>query len=299
MPDRNALTLVFLGAVFGSSFLFMRVAAPEVGPVAVAEGRVVVATVLLAMVAGRPALRTVAANWRGFAVLGFFNVAVPFTLISFAEVSITASLAALLNATVPMFAAIVGAIWLGQPLTRERIAGIGLGFAGVGLLVGWSPVELTVETLVAVVAMLGATMGYAIGLTYARQRFAPMPPLTAAVGQLAAATVMLAPLALATLPAAVPSAAAIGSILTIGILCTAVAWPLLFRLLGRFGPTATSTVTFLAPAFGIAWGGLFLAEPVGLEMLPGSVLVAASLVLIFGVRVPWRRSRREAVATVV
>ncbi len=286
MLDRNAALLLALAAIFGSSFLFMRVAAPEAGPALVAEGRVAIAAAVLAVLVGGQALRYCVANWRGFLVLGFFNAALPFGLISYAEVTITASLGSLLNATVPMFAAIVAAVWLRQRLTAKRGAAIAIGFAGVFVVVGWSPIELTTGSLLAVAAMLGATSGYAIGLTYARRRFHGVAPMTQAVGQLAAATVILAPLAAVTMPASVVSLNAIGSIMALAVLCTAVAWPLLFRLLARVGPTATATVTFLVPIFGIAWGAIFLGESIGPELLAGSVLIAVSLALIFDARLP-------------
>lgn len=288
MTNRTALLLLPLGAIFGSSFLFMRVAAPELGPIAVAEGRVGVAALALALAVGPRDLRVLATEWRGYLVLGLFNVAIPFALISFAEVTISASLAALLNATVPMFAVIVGAIWLRQRLTAKRLTAVVTGLVGVGVLVGWSPIELTPATILAAAAMLSATASYAIGLTYARRRFAGVPPVHSAAGQTMAATVILAPLALLTLPSAPPSLEAAVSVLTLGLLCTAFAWPLLFRLLGAFGPTAASTVTFLAPVFGVTWGALFLAEPLGPEMLVGGAVIAVSLLLIFDIRLPGR-----------
>ena len=286
MSNRPALLLLPLGAIFGSSFLFMRIAAPELGPLVTAFGRVSVAALALSLVVGPATLRRLAADWRGYAVVGLFNVGLPFALISFAEVSITASLAALLNATVPLFTVVVGAIWLRQAVTPKRVAAVAVGIAGVAVLVGWSPLELTPATLLAVAAMLGATSSYAVGLSYARRRFPAVPPIHSAAGQTIAASAWLAPAALLTLPAETPSVAALGSILALGLLCTALAWPILFRLLGRFGPTATSTVTFLAPVFGVTWGGLFLGEPIGPELLPGAALVATSLLLIFDVRLP-------------
>jgi drug/metabolite transporter (DMT)-like permease len=143
--------------------------------------------------------------------------------------------------------------------------------------------------LVAVGAALVATFGYAIGLSYARRRFPGVAPTTIAFGQLAAASVILAPGALLTLPS-VASVEAVGAVVALGFVSTAFAWPLLFRLAARVGPTATSTVTFLAPVFGVAWGALLLGEPIGPGLAVGAALVLTSLTLVFGVRLPraWR-----------
>ncbi len=284
MVGRNGFLLILLGAIFGASFLFMRVAAPILGPVVVAEGRVLVASVVLLVVAGRRVLPELRASWKAYAFLGLVNTALPFALISFAELQINASLASLLNAATPLSTTIVVAIWMRQGLTPRRLLAIVVGFVGVGVLVGWSPIELTPATLVAVLASLGATVGYAVGLTYSRRRFGGVSPLTVAIGQLVAASVILAPPALATLPATAPTLEAILALLALGTLCTALAWPLLFRLLAAVGPTASSTVTFLVPVFGVTWGALFLGEPLAPGTFAGAALVFVSLGLIFDVR---------------
>jgi drug/metabolite transporter (DMT)-like permease len=289
MNGRNGLSLLFLGAVFGASFLFMRVAAPVLGPFAVAEGRVLIATIALLAIVGRAGVRAFLRDWPGYAFLGLANVALPFGLISFAEVHLSAGLASLINALTPLATAVVAAFWLRQRLTRRRSAAIAVGFAGVAVLVGWSPFALTQETVVAVLASIGATFGYAVGLTYSRRRFHGQPPMTVAFGQLVAATAILAPGALLTLPASVPPTDALLAVLALGLLCTAVAWPILFQLVAAIGPTASSTVTFLVPAFGIAWGALFLGESIGPGTLIGAALVLVSVGLVLEVRLPRRR----------
>ena len=170
MGKRNLLILLFLGAMFGASFLYMRVAAPVLGPWVVAFARVGIAAVLLAFVARRPALRTIAADWRAFLILGAVNTALPFGMFSFAETTIAASLAAILNALTPLMMALAAATFLGQPLTPRKIAGIGLGVLGVATVVGFGPVALDGPTLLAIGACILATIGYALGFTYARRR---------------------------------------------------------------------------------------------------------------------------------
>lgn len=291
MTRTNGLLLVFLGAVFGASFLFMRVAAPVLGPLAVAEGRVLVASVALLLVVRGSGVRAFAADWRAYAILGLVNVAVPFAFISFAEVHLTAGLASLINAATPLATAVVAAYWLRQRLTARRVVAIAIGVLGVGVLVGWSPIALTPETLLAVAASVGAVFGYAIGLTYSRRRFAGRPPLTVAFGQLVGATAILAPGALLTLPSSAPSGGSLAAVLALGLVCTAVAWPILFRLVGALGPTASSTVTFIVPFFGVAWGAIFLGEPVAPGTLIGAALVLVSIALVLDLRLPRRPAR--------
>jgi drug/metabolite transporter (DMT)-like permease len=291
MTARNLAILLFLGAMFGASFLYMRVAAPEVGPWVVAFVRVGLAAVLLALVGRGRALRAIAAEWRAFLLLGAVNTALPFGMYAFAETTITASLAAILNALAPVMMALAAAHWLGQPLTGRKIAGIVLGVLGVATVVGLGPVSLDGPTFIAIGACLLATIGYALGFTFARRRLPHIDPLTISLGQLVFAALVLAPGAVLTRPSAVPGLDVVAAMVALATFSTALAWPLLFRLVAAIGPTASSTVTFLAPAFGIAWGAIILAEPVGPSLILGAVLILTSVALIVGLRPPARISR--------
>jgi drug/metabolite transporter (DMT)-like permease len=286
MSRRSGLELFLLGGVFGAAFLFMRVAAPVLGPLAVAEGRVLIASIALLAVVRMDGIRAFVRDWRGYALLGLANVAWPFALISFAEVHLTASTASLINAATPLATALVATIWLRHRLTPGRVSGIAVGFLGVAVLVGWSPFVASPATLVAAAASVAATVGYAVGLTYSRRRFAGQPPLTVAFGQLVGATLLLAPGALLTVPRQIPPVDTIAAVVGLGLLCTAVGWPLLFRLVAAIGPTASSTVTFLVPVFGLAWGTLFLGERLSSGTFLGAALILISVVLVLGVRFP-------------
>ena len=147
------------------------------------------------------------------------------------------------------------------------------------------PVAIDGPTLVAIAACVGAVTAYALGFTFARRRLPHVEPTTIAFGQLLGAAVVLAPGALLTLPTVGPGSDVVLALLGLAVFSTAVAWPLLFRLVATIGPTASSTVTFLAPAFGIAWGALILGEPVGPSLLVGGALIVASIALVTGVRV--------------
>lgn len=291
MTSRQFLLLCFLGAMFGASFLYMRIAAPELGPWVVAFVRVGLAAVILALFARGTGLRAVGRDWWPLLLLGTVNTAVPFGLYAFAEQTIPASLAAILNALAPAAMAVAAAVWLAQPLTRSKVSGIVIGVVGVATVVGTGHVSLDVPTLIAIVACLGAVTGYALGFTFARRRLSHLDPLTIAFGQLLGAAVVLAPGALLTLPTTTPSGDVILALAGLAIFSTALAWPLLFKLVAAIGPTASSTVTFLAPAFGIGWGAIVLGEPIGPSLLIGAALILTSVGLIVGIRPAMIRAR--------
>src|SRR5918994_3327972 len=284
MRPRDFAGLVLLGALWGGSFLFIRVAVPALGPFLLAELRVGLAAValfLFALAAGRvPKFRH---RWRSFLVLGFLNAAVPFSLISAAEIHLTASLAAILNSTTVMFSAIVAAVWIGDVLTARKAIGIVFGIIGVSVLVGWDPLPLSGGVLLAVAAMLVASLSYALGATYAKRSFSGIPPLGMAIGQLCGAVVLLLPMAVVSVPERAPSTVVTFSMLGLAFLSTAVAYLIYFRLIENVGPTSTLTVTLLVPAFGLLFGVLLLEEPFGPGTLAGLGIILTSVVLITGI----------------
>ena len=244
-------------------------------------GLAAAALILYALAIGRmPKIRT---RWRSFLVLGFLNAAVPFSLISAAEIHLTASLAAILNSTTVMFTAIVAAVWMGDVLTARKAVGIMLGIAGVTVLVGWDPLPLNGLVLLAVAAMLIASLSYALGATYAKRSFSGIPPLGMAIGQLCGAVVLLAPLAAVSVPGEAPSFVVALSILGLALLSTAVAYLIYFRLIENVGPTSTVTVTLLVPVFGLLFGVFLLDEPFGPGTLAGLGIILLSVVLITGI----------------
>ena len=273
-----------LGALWGGSFLFIRVAVPALGPFLLVELRVGLAVAVLFLyavaVGSMPKIR---GRWRSFLVLGFLNAAVPFSLISAAEIHLTASLAAILNSTTVMFTAIVAAVWMGDALTARKAIGIVLGIVGVSVLVGWDPLPLNGAVLLAVAAMLLASLSYALGATYAKRSFSGIPPLGMAIGQLSGAVVLLLPMAVVSVPERAPSTVVTFSMLGLAFLSTAVAYLIYFRLIENVGPTSTVTVTLLVPVFGLLFGVLLLEEPFGLGTLEGLGIILTSVVLITGI----------------
>jgi len=251
-------------------------------------GLAAVALFLFALAAGRvPGIRH---RWRSFLVLGFLNAAVPFSLISAAEIHLTASLAAILNSTTVMFSAIVAAVWIGDVLTARKAIGIVLGIIGVSVLVGWDPLPLSGGVLLAVAAMLIASLSYALGATYAKRSFSGIPPLGMAIGQLGGAVALLLPLAAVSIPEEAPSFVVALSMLGLALLSTSVAYLIYFRLIENVGPTSTVTVTLLVPVFGLLFGVLLLDEPFGPGTLAGLGIILTSVVLITGIATPKGKS---------
>lgn len=286
MKRRDLAALFLLGALWGGSFLFIRIAATSLGAFPLAAGRVLLAAVMLWI--GMRAMGR-RAELRGrmgkLLVLGALNAAIPFSLIAGAELRLTASLAAMLNATVPLWATLFGAIWLGERLTRRRAAGLALGVVGVVALVGWSPFMLDVATMLSILATLVATCAYGLSGVYIRRQLSGVAAPTLALGQqLGALTWLLIP-ALWQLPAAHPTRQAVVAVVALAVLSTTVAYLLYFHLVATIGPTKTTTVTYLLPVFGMLWGAIFLHEPLTRGMLAGLALILGSVVLVTEVRV--------------
>ena len=294
MKPSAVAELVLLAALWGASFLFMRVAAPEFGPVPLVGVRVAVAALCLApMVWIAPKTPTAAppagARWRRYvwpaAVLGVTNSALPFCLFAYATLSVTGGFAAVLNATAPFFAAFVARAWLGERLSAARAAGLVVGFAGVVVLV-WKSVSFKAGgSGWAVSAGLAASLLYGYSANYTKRRGGGLDPLPLAAGsQVAAALLLLGPAAwlLSTAPTP-PTGRAWLAAAALGVLCTALAYVLYFRLLAAAGPTKAIAVTFLVPLFAMAWGFLFLGEGATPRMLAGMAMVLAGTGLTTGI----------------
>jgi len=281
MTPRQVAMLLVLAALWGASFLFMRVAVPALGPIVLADARVAIAgTALLAYavaMGARPALR---ARWRDYLLLGAVNAALPFSLLAAAELEIEASLAAVLNAMAPMCGAIVGAVWLRRRVTRGAKLGLVLGVAGVALVVGLSPFTIDLPFVLAVLACLAAAFAYGIGANLVRVRFAGESPLALAIGQQLAAAVVLLPLLPVVPLRAAPDAVDVAYMLALALGSTGVAYLLYFRLLAELGATGGMTVIFVVPVFGVLWGALFLDEAIHLATVAGGAVILLSVWLI-------------------
>jgi drug/metabolite transporter (DMT)-like permease len=283
MKRRDLTDLVLLAALWGASFLFTRMAAPAFGAFALAEIRVAVAaTMLVPLLALRGGLADLRGRPGHFALLGAVNTALPFTLFAWAALSITAGLASILNATAPLFAALVAWIWLRDRLTALQWTGMMIGFGGV-LWLAMSKASFSAGgSGWAIVAALGATLSYGISASVAKRFFGGVRPLAVAAGSQTAATLWLLPFALTAWPAMAPAPRDWAAAIALGVLCTGFAYILYFRLIARVGPAMAMTVTFLIPAFAMLWGGLFLGEQVTPAMLVGCAVILGGTALATG-----------------
>jgi drug/metabolite transporter (DMT)-like permease len=281
-------TLVFefilLGAIWGSSFLFTRLALGEFGALPTAAIRVAIAAAfLLPILLWKGQGKTLVQHWKPVFLVGLLNSAIPFACFSFALLSITTGLSAILNATVPLFGAVVAWLWLKDRPNASRMLGLAIGFAGVALLASgkasFKPDASGVAPGWAVVACLVATLCYGIAASFTKRYLGGLPSMVTATGSQLGATVGLALPALWLWPAQTPGAGAWWAVLALGVPCTGVAYILYFRLIEQAGPARALTVTFLIPVFALGYGVLLLGETItplmigcGLVILCGTAL---------------------------
>jgi drug/metabolite transporter (DMT)-like permease len=278
--------LLLLAAIWGASFLFMRLGAHEFGPIAMAALRVAGASmVLLPLLAARQGLTELRREWRPLLLVGLLNSALPFALFSFAALSITAGLSSILNATTPLWSAIVAWLWLSQRLNGLRVIGLAVGFAGV-LYLAWDKASFKPgadhSAAWAVAACLAAALCYGLAANCIKRFMGHISPLTVATGSQLFAALMLAPPAVLLWPAQPPSLRAWVGVVLLAVLCSAVAYILYFRLMLRIGATNTIAVTFLIPVFAVLWGYAFLGELFTVQMAVGCAIVLFGTALALG-----------------
>jgi drug/metabolite transporter (DMT)-like permease len=282
--DRRAwVLLLILGAIWGSSYLFIKIGLRDLSPGMITWLRVVLAAVvLLALVRCGPGL----AGLRGMAavliLLAVVQAAGPFLLIALGEEEISSSLAGILVSSAPLFTAVL-AIWVDQEerSTGTRLAGIGLGFAGVVVLLG---VDLSgsQSALLGGAAIVLASLGYAIGGFIAKRKLADAEPLSIAAAVMAASAVLLAPVGIATAPGSLPSIGPSAAVLALGVLGTGVAFAIFYSLIGSVGPARTFIVTYIAPGFAVFYGAWFLDERVTVATVAGLALIVGGSWLAAG-----------------
>lgn len=287
MSLRNWILLLCLGAIWGGSFLFAKVAVAEIPPFVLVFLRVSSAClVLLAILWAQRLLRSFPLHLAGaFLVMGLLNNAIPFSLLFWGQTEIGAGLASILNATTPVFTVLVAGLLTGQePLPWTKIAGVALGVAGVTVMLSGSLSGLVQEPLWAQLCCLGAALSYAFAATYAR-RFRSIPPQIAAAGQLMGSSLIMLPVALVTgsswsLSATSPAAWA--NVAALGVAATAFAYLIYFKLLADAGATNASLVTLLVPASALFFGWLLLDETLSALQLGGFSLLLSGLIVLDG-----------------
>lgn len=288
----NVGRLLLLAAIWGASFLFIRIAVPSLGPSLLMSGRVLFAALFLSMIAMLLHKKLHwRQNWLHYLKLGFINSALPFLLFAYAATVLTASLLSVLNATAPIWGALIGILFFRQPLSFAVVGGLLLGVCGVAILVGFDPVLLQSGALLAVAAAASAACCYGIATHYTR-RAKVVEPFANAQGSMWGAVLVLLPLTLLPGPDIHLSLQVAFAVAALGVVCTGVAYLLYFKLVQEVGATPALTVTFLIPVFGVLWGALFLNEQVGWHTAVGAftVLTGTALVTGFRPRQLWRKS---------
>jgi drug/metabolite transporter (DMT)-like permease len=289
MRRTDLATLLLLGALWGGSFLFMRMGADAFGGLPLAGLRALGAAAcflpLLAVPARRAELRAHA--WP-IAVVGVSNAALPYVLFSLAARSLPAGLSAIFDAVTPLLVAGSGWVWLGQKMDATRVVGLLVGLGGVLWLIGGTLGNGpgAAGSGWAMTACLGAVACYAFTAHYAERRLPAVSPLTAAAGGQFVSALLLAPATLWLWPATMPDARAWAALAGLAVLCTALAYVLFFQLIVRVGAARTMVVLYLIPVFAVLWGALFLAEAVTLAMLGGCVVILLGVALTTGLLRP-------------
>lgn len=278
MRAADLARLLSLGAIWGASFLFMRVVAPVLGPLVTADARMLIAAAALALW-----LRLSGHHlqwrrwWVQYTVVGMINTGIPFILFAFAALSLGAGEMAVINATAPIWGAVLSALFLRERMTGRSACGLVLGIAGVVLVS--APATASGAPLPWIAAVTASAF-YGFTGVYLRRRAPDVPARGLAAGTQLAAGLFVLPLAAAWPAPASPPPLVVASLLALGLLCSAVAYVLYFRLIADLGATRALTVTYLIPLFAMLWGTLFLGERPTATMAGGAVLVIAGTLLV-------------------
>lgn len=287
MKTKDWIELTVLAAIWGASFLFMRVGAPEFGAVALAAVRVTgAAVVLLLLLAQQGQIAALRQHWKPIFLVGLTNSAIPFVLFAYAALAITAGLSSIFNASAPLFGAVIAWLWLKDRPGPERVLGLAIGFAGVLWLAwdkaGFKPGAPITQTGLAVLACLTATLLYGWSASFTKRYLTGVPPLASATGSQVSSALFLALPAWWFWPSTLPSSTAWTAVGLLAVLCTGVAYVMYFRLIARIGPANAITVTFLIPVFGVLWGWFFLHETITTAMVLGCAVIVLGTALATG-----------------
>jgi drug/metabolite transporter (DMT)-like permease len=279
MSVLTACEFVLLAAIWGASFLLMRLGASEFGPYATAFLRVILASMLLLpLLVWRGQFAALRDKWGRILAVGTLNSGIPFALFGFAVLHISTGLTSILNATTPLWGALVAWVWLRDKPQGLRILGLAVGFAGVAAL-AWDKATFKAGAAspgLAVLATLMATMCYGIAASFTKKYMQGIPPLASATGSQIGASVVLFLPAVTHLPAHNPSQIAWIAVAALALFCTAIAYILYFRIIAKAGPARAVAVTFLIPVFGVLYGAVFLQETIT------STMLACGLVIVLG-----------------
>ena len=282
MSTASLLRLFTLAALWGGSFLFMRIAANPLGPSVLIEARVFFAAMTLLVLSWylKKQLKFIA-NAKHFFILGLFNTALPFLLFAYAAQFLNASSLAILNSTAPIWAAIIAAVLTKTGLAKNVIIGLCFGVVGVVILMGWEAANIGENAMLPILAAIAAALSYAIATNYAKH--APrVEAFDNAHGSMWASVVIVLPLLPFFPIREVPSMDIYGAVILLGVACTGLAYLLYFRLVADLGASSALSVTFLIPVFGILWGYIFLDEAIAINTIAGTFLVVTGTMFVTG-----------------
>ena len=300
MKSSSFSQLLLLGALWGASFMFMRVAVPEFGAFSMAATRVGLACVimLVLVVALRQSI-DFRQRWTTYLAVGAVNTAIPFIAYSFAAQHIPAGYSAIANSTTPVWSALILWLWFKEPLGASKWLGIVFAFAGVLVLVGLQPVALTLLVVAGIaVAVLAASL-YATASFLIKRYLSEQTGLAAATGMVWGAAMWLLVPGIYFAPTVMPSVTAWSAIIAMSVFCTVAGYVLFFHLIKTIGPQRTSSVAFLFPAFAAFWGWLILSEPITFNIVAGMVFVLVGTALVSmgaapeGPTTAWERLRDQ------
>jgi drug/metabolite transporter (DMT)-like permease len=286
MIRRPLPMLVLLALIWGSSFMFIKVAVRELSPATLILGRIGLAAIVLAIVVPalvgvQETLADLRAHWRWLVVVGLLNTAVPFWLLSWGETRVDSGLASIIQASVPIFNALLAfGFFHAQRVTGRRLIGVFVGFTGVALLVGAQPQGKILGAL----AVVGMAICYAAGGLLVRHHLGAARPQVVAFGTSAVAALVVLPAGVLQTPATLPSWKTIGCVVILGVLGTAFAYLLFFTLIANAGAAYASFVTYLVPPIALAYGAIFLGEHIGAAALGGLALILGGVALGTGLQ---------------
>ena len=275
--------LLLLAAIWGGSFLFIRLSVGDFGPIALSGMRTLIAgAALLPVLLWRNKIAMLRDYWRSIIFVGLFNSALPFIFFNFATMTLPAGTMSIINALTPLWGAAIAWVWIKDTLPPLRMLGLMVGFSGILVLV-WDKLSFhDTASIYAVIAGVAAPIFYGIAASYTKKYLMNTDPIATAASSLIAAGIVLLPFTLYTWPTTPISITAWAALVGLGLVCTAIAYILYYRLLVRVGPPRAMTVAFLIPVFGVLWGWLFLDESITLRIVLGGGVILLGTALATG-----------------
>ena len=277
MEIRYWILLTFLGALWGSAFMFIKVATPEFGPIALVNTRLLIASLIfLPILLQKKYIHLLKPIWKQVLVLSIMNNAIPFTLFSYASFGADSNILAILNATTAFNTMIIAYLWIGESVSLKQLFGLILGFIGIFILVNPQNSD---TTLIASLSALLAAFFYSYSTVYIQRQSVNANKMVLIGWSIVFSAVFMIPVSIFNLPETLPSASAIGSAFWLGAVSTGLGFLGYVRLIDKIGAVKTSTVAYFLPVFGIIWGSIFLDEKITSTITLGCLIVLIGIYL--------------------